>query len=223
MANSVELIGAGWGALAGLSVGFLALLAWRARQHAAVSRPDPAGSPTLVPRHDDAPLVTFESRELDVEHEVSAVLAELQVAARQHQVELEVAVQPRLAVWADPCALRQMLAGMLASAIERAAGDGVLLTAAWHGGRVQVCVIDDGPAADPATLAGALRQVEQCAALQGGTLEIECGKLRGTRVVLRMPGTHGADSLATEEDDVDEPIVRDPPGPSAVYFAYQQR
>ena len=40
------------------------------------------------------------------------MLASLQDAARHHQVELQVAVQPRLTVWADPCALRQMLAGM---------------------------------------------------------------------------------------------------------------
>jgi hypothetical protein len=223
MANSVELVGAGWGALAGLSVGFLALLAWRARQHAAVSRPGPPNAPALVPRHHDAPLVTFESRQLDVEHEVSGVLAELQVAARQHQVELEVAVQPRLTVWADPCALRQILAGMLARAIERAVSGGVLITASWHGGRVQVCVIDDGPAADPARLAAALRQVEQCAALQGGTLEIACGKVRGTRVVLRMPGTSAADALATDEEDVsDEPTVRDAPWARAANVAYQQ-
>jgi hypothetical protein len=223
MANSMELLGAGWGALAGLSVGFLALLAWRARQRAATIRSDPATPAVLAPRHDDAPLMTFESRELDVEHEVSAVLAELQAAVQHRQVELEVAVLPRLAIWADPCALRQMLTGMLARAIEHAVGGGVLITASWHGGRVQICVIDDGPATDHATLAAALRQVEQCAALQGGTLDIECGKLRGTRVVLRMPGASGSDAHATEEVDASErPTVRDAPWARVVNVAYQQ-
>jgi len=129
------------------------------------------------------------------------VLATLQDAAQRHQVELQVAVQPRLTVWADPCGLRQMLTGMLARAIERTEGGGVLITAAWHGGRVQISVIDDGPATDPRNVAAALRHVEQCAALQGGTLEIESGNLHGTRVVVRMPGIGMVDPLTIDEAD----------------------
>lgn len=199
MTNAVGSVGLGWGALAGLSLCILTLLAWRTRRHATTVRSGLTGLP--APRHDETDLVTFESRELDVEHELLCVLATLQDAAQRHQVELQVAVQPRLTVWADPCALRQMLTGMLARAIERTAGGGVLVTAAWHGGRVQVSVIDDGPATDPKNVAGALRHVEQCAALQGGTLEVESGNLHSTRVVLRMPGTGMADPLRMEKAD----------------------
>lgn len=201
MANSVGSLGLGWRALTGLSGTVLALLAWRARQHAALFRSDQATPAEWMRPHDDAPLMTFESRELDVEQEVASVFASLQEMARHHQVELQASVQPRLTVWADPCALRQMLAGMAARAIERTEGGGVLVSATWHGGRVQVGVSDDGPATDPAILMGALRQVEQCAALQGGTLEIACDKPRGVRVVLRLPGPSMRDPLGTEEDD----------------------
>lgn len=199
MTNSVGSAGLGWSALAGLSVSVLTMLAWRTRKRAAIARPDLTILP--APRHDETDLVTFESRELDVEHELLCVLATLQDAAQRHRVELQVAVQPRLTVWADPCALRQMLTGMLARAIERTEGGGVLATAAWHGGRVQVSVIDDGPATDPKNVAGALRHAEQCAALQGGTLEIESGNPHGTRVVLRMPGIGMAGPLMMEEAD----------------------
>ncbi len=199
MTNSVGSVGLGWGELVGLSVSVLILLAWRTRKRATIARPDLTALP--APRHEEAALVTFESRELDVEYELWCVLATFQDAAQRHEVELQVAVQPRLTVWADPCALRQMLIGMLARAIERTEGGGVLVTAAWHGGRVQVSVIDDGPATDPKNVAAALRHVEQCATLQGGTLEIESGNLHGTRVVLRMPGIDMADPLTIEEAD----------------------
>jgi hypothetical protein len=127
-----------------------------------------------------------------------------------------VAVQPQLTVWADPCALQQMLAGMLAPAMERAAGGAVLLSAGWHGGRVQVVVMDDGPTGDHAALAGRLRHVEQCAALQGGTLEIECRLPRGNRVVLRIPCTGTPADLvledqALEDEAFEEPTVRGAP------------
>ncbi len=99
-----------------------------------------------------------------------------------------------------------MLGQMLAQAIERAAGSAVLISAGWHGGRVQVTVTDDAPAGDHAALVGRLREVEQFAALQGGTLEIECWKARGNRVVLRMPGKVAPDALANDEGAAD---VRD--------------
>src|SRR5271157_3704993 len=174
MANSVHWLGAGWGVLTGLTVGFLPLIGWRARQRGAVFRTASAGPAQTAPRHEDVRLMTFESRELNVEHEVSGALAQLQEAAHRHQVELEVTVQPKLAMWADPCALRQMLVGLVSPAMERAEGGAVLVSAGWHGGRVQVTVMDDGPTGDHATLVGRLREVEQCAALQGGTIEVEC-------------------------------------------------
>jgi len=212
MANLVGLLGAGWAVLTGLSIGFLALLGWRARQRVVISRSASASSAQPVPRQDDIRLMTFESRELDVEHEVCGALAQLQEMAHRHQVELQVAVQPRLAMWADPCALQQMLVEMLSQAMQRAEGGAVLVSADWHGGRVQVTVTDDGPAGDHAALVGRLREVEQFAALQGGTLEIECWKLRGNRVVLRMPGKVAPDTLSTDDDEPDDPAAaRDRP------------
>ncbi len=217
VANFVGLLGVGWVALTGLSVGFLALLGRRTRQRDAVSWSAASAVPVQpVPRHGEIRLMTFEARELDVAHEVAGALGQLQAMAHRHQAELQVAVQPKLTMWADPSALQQMLVGLLSQAIARAAGGAVLVSAGWHGGRVQVTVVDDGPAADHATLLGLLREVEQGAALQGGTFEIDCRKGSGTRVVLRMPGTGAQDAMSADDEASDELPVRDAPWTEAL-------
>jgi hypothetical protein len=206
MASTVELFGVGWGLATGLCIGFLALLGWRDRRHVIIFPADLAIPAHKLSRHRDRPLMTFESRELDVEQEVSAALAQLQEAAHGHRVELQLAVQPKLAMWADPCALQQMLIGVVSQAIERAKGGAILVSAIWHGGRVQVTVMDDGPADDHEALMGQLREVAQCTALQGGTLEVECHRPSGNKVMLRMPGTSqdagSDDDAGSAEDDV---------------------
>jgi hypothetical protein len=237
MVKLIEWFGVGWGVLTALSIGFVVLLAWRTHPRAAASQsavlrsavpqaavpqaavPQSAVSQSSVPPpgavkpaataplHGDLRPLTFEARELDLGAEVAGALAQFRDIAQRHHVELQITAQPRLAVWADPGALRQMLARMLTQAVERTPGTAVLLSAGWHGGRVQVTVTDDGPAGDHAALVGRLREVEQFAALQGGTLEIECWKLRGNRVVLRMPGKAAPDTLATDDDVPDGPAV----------------
>lgn len=211
MARLLEWIELGWGALTVLAIGFLALLARRSHQRAGAFQPAVAESAAPAPSHGDLRSFTFGSRELDVDHEVTAALTQFGSLAQRQGVELHIAVQPRLAVWADPGALRQMLASMLAQAVERAADSAVLLSAGWHGGRVQMTVTDDGPAGDHAALVGRLREVEQCAALQGGTLEIECWKLRGNRVVLRMPGKAAPETFSVGDDAADAPGTHDTP------------
>jgi hypothetical protein len=212
MTNSMGFLGLGWVALTALSSGFVVLVGWRARQRAArlaaPSGPVSANPTPPLPWHGDVGLVTFESRKLEVDHEISGALAQLRDVALRDQVEVQVVVQPSLAVWADPCALRQMLLGIVSQAIERAEGSALLVSASWHGGRTQVIVMDDGPAGDPAILMGRLREVEQCAALQGGTLEFECRPLRGNKVVLRMPGAVAPDAHSTD-DDVPEEMTAD--------------
>jgi hypothetical protein len=208
MANSIGFLGLGWVALSALSLGFVVLVGWRARQRsarlAAPSGPVSANRTPPLPRHGDVGLATFESRKLEVDHEMSGALAQLRDEALRDQVELQVVVQPGLAVWADPHALRQMLLGIVSQAIERAEGSALLVSASWHGGRTQVIVMDDGPAGDPAILTGRLREVEQCAALQGGTLELECRPHRGTKVLLRMPGAVAPDAHPTDDDVTEE-------------------
>jgi hypothetical protein len=211
MVNSVELIGALWGALSGVCVGFVVLRGWRAWRGASGS-PAASPSPALAPLlQGDSRLMTFESRELDLGREVSGALAQLQDAPQRYHVEVQISVPPDLAIWADPDVLRQMLAGILMQAMERAKGAAVLLSAEWHAGRVQVTVVDDGPTADRAALTARLRGVEQYAALQGGMLEIECRSARGNRVVLRMPGSSAPDHALADDDASEEPtVVRSP-------------
>jgi len=214
MASSIGLLGLGWVALTGLSIGFVALVEWRARQLTARYATSQSATADLAqpgPRYGEVRLATFESQKLDVDHEVSAALVQLRDMVMRGRVELQVVVQPGLGVWADPCALLQMLLGILSQAIERAAGSALLVSASWHGGRMQLTVMDDGPVGNPAALMGRLRDVEQCAALQGGTLEIECRPLRGNKVVLRMPGTGAPEELLADDYVVDELIADDDP------------
>jgi hypothetical protein len=216
MTSSIGFLGLGWVVLTGLSIGFVALLGWRARQragHRAMTVEATSAKPVLPPaiRHGDVRLMTFEPRNLDVAHEVSAALAQLQDVALRDQVELQVVVQPGLAIRADPRVLLQMLLGIVSQAIERANGGALLVSASWHGGRTQIGVMDDGPAGDPALLASRLRDVEQCAALQGGMLEIECRGPRGNKVVLRMPGTDAPCEVLIDDDMADELVANREP------------
>jgi hypothetical protein len=216
MATLLEWAGLGWGALTALTMGFIALAGRRSRQRAAVSQPIAASPDPPVLPSGDLRLVPYETRELDVGDEVAGALAQFRSLAQRYHVELQVTTEPRLTVRADPAALRRMLAGMLVQAVERAAGRAVLLSAGWHGGRVQVTVTDDGPPGDHAALVGKLREVEQCAALQGGTLEIECWKLRGSRVVLRMPGKVAPETESADDDAADEADAPSAPWTGAV-------
>ncbi len=212
MASAVGLFGAGWGVLTGICIGVLVLLGWRDRRRAVSVPADAGNSAHELREHRDKPLMTFKSRELDVEQQVSAALAHLEELAHRHRAELQVAVQPSLMIWADPCALQQMLIGVVSQAIERAEGAAFLLSAVWHGGRVQLTVMDDGPANDRAALIGQLREVAQCTALQGGTLEVECRRPNGNKVILRMPGTASQEAVSAE-DDVPS-MAYEPPQPN---------
>lgn len=216
MVNALGLLDAGWGALIALTAIGLGFLVWRVRRWAVADRSAAAYGTGLFAPYHEASLATFASRELDVAQEIADAVGRLRAAARRQHIEVQVAVQPQLTMWADPCALQQMLAGMLTPAMERAPGGAVLVSAAWHGGRVQVVVMDDGPAGDHAALAGQLRHVEQCAALRGGTLEIECRRPRGNRVVLRIPGAGTPadlviDDRAPEDEVFDETTARSTP------------
>jgi len=123
----------------------------------------------------------------DLGAEASAVLRSCETLAAQRLVTLEVAVQPRLSVQADPRAVRQIIADLVAHAIEQAPCGHVLLGAARVGNRVQISVSDDGAGCDCVLQAGQLRAAERLAALQGAALEISPIAGQGTTVIVRLP------------------------------------
>jgi two-component system, cell cycle sensor histidine kinase PleC len=128
---------------------------------------------------------------LDVAAEAAALLALFEGFATQRFVALELAVQPGLAVRADPRALREILGDLVRRGIEQSPCGRVLLAAAHVGGRVQITVSDDGRQIDRAAQASRLRPAQRLAALQGATMDFDVRKGQGTTVVVRWPAGTG--------------------------------
>jgi len=123
---------------------------------------------------------------LDLAAEVRDVLGQMGPDAARRRVRLEMAVQPDLAVHADPLVLRALLGDLVGNAMRHAPGGRVLLSAARLGGRVEIAVTDDGAGAEAAMQEAALREAGQLVALQGGTIHIEVHPGEGTTVLLRL-------------------------------------
>ncbi len=150
----------------------------------------------------------LESGLLDVAAEIRAVLEQLDGLAAQNFVEFELAVQPRLAIQADPRVFRDILTKLVVHAIDQAPGGRVLLGAARQGGRVLVTVSDEGAGTDRATQESALRPAERLAALQGASLEVDARAGQGTTVVLRLTAASTARRDTTAAEPTDPATIR---------------
>jgi hypothetical protein len=129
----------------------------------------------------------FAGDDLDVTAELHDVLARLEPLAAQHLVQIDLAVQPDLAVHLDPQACRQALTDVVSAAIAGAPGGRVLLAASRAGSSVNVVASDDGAAVDHTRREAALRPASELLALHGGRLDIKAHKGEGTTVILRLP------------------------------------
>ncbi|HEY1933898.1 MAG TPA: HAMP domain-containing sensor histidine kinase [Acetobacteraceae bacterium] len=170
---------------AGVSVIFLAV-GWYRREAIMRRQTDHATAPCL-PRF-ELGRTPFSGGMLDVTAEVRAVLARLAPLAASGFVQLEMAVQPELAVRADQRALGQALGDLVTHAIRHAPCGRVLVGGMRHGGRVQISVTDDGAGPPEAEQEAALRDAERLIALQGGTIQVETHPREGgSTVLLRLP------------------------------------
>jgi len=124
---------------------------------------------------------------LSVVGEARAILRECEGLAARQLAELDCAIQPDLAVRADPRAFREILRDLVVNALNQAPCGRVLLGAAHASGRVHISVSDDGARVDRELRASRLRPAERLAALQGATMVIDARPGHGTTVVLRMP------------------------------------
>jgi len=166
--------------------GTIAVAGWQRRQDLMMRRRAPGLAQTF-----ELGQTPFESGMLDVAAEARAVLRQLEGQAAKRFVELEMAVQPGLAVRADPGAFRSLLFDLLNCAIGAAPCGRILLAGVHAGHRVQISVTDDGPMADAALRQARLRDAERLAALQGATLRVEARTSQGTTVYLRLPTSDG--------------------------------
>lgn len=159
---------------------------WRAR----AAGMDPAAP--RVPRF-ELSRTPFASGELDVTAELDAVMVQLGPEAARRYVQLEMAVQPELAVRADPRALREVMGDLVANAIRHCPCGRVLVGAERHGGRVQISVTDDGVGPTSEVQEGVLRTAAELVALQGGTFDVQSRPGAGTTVTVRLPEMVRAD------------------------------
>lgn len=130
---------------------------------------------------------SFGSSLLDVEFEAREALRQVDGLAAGNRVRLQIAIQPDLAVRADPHGFRRALIEMLENAIGHSPCGKVLVGGTVHGGRVQIAVLDDGQGPDRLAQEAVLRPAERIVALHGGTLHVETRPGQGTLVVMRLP------------------------------------
>ena len=166
-----------------LTVSTIAVLAGWTRRREILQRQDRPFVPDRLDLRQD----TLTAGLLDVASATNAVFRQFESLAANRFVALEVAVQPNLAVRADPRAFQEILADLLQQAIEQSPCGRVLLGAGHVGGRVQITVSDEGAHADRGLRASRLRPAQRLAALQGATMDIDARKGQGTTVVLRLP------------------------------------
>jgi hypothetical protein len=149
----------------------------------------------------------FAAGVLDVAAETAAVLRRFDSLAAMRFVALEIAVQPDLAVRADPRVLRDILGELLGQAIDQPSCERVLLGAVRIGGHVHISVSDDSVQADRALRASQLRSAERLAALQGATLDVDVRAGQGTTVLLRLPGSATGRRPGNEAEKLDPASV----------------
>jgi hypothetical protein len=183
------------GATALSALGFAAL---RNRAGTLAKQDAPDGPELEEILHYEPGLLSFRGERLDVATEARWAMSALAGRAARLGSRLELAVSPGLAVWMDPRAFRKLLAEIVAQAIGAAPCGRVLLTAAPHGGRVQIGVSHDSPAASREALETALRPAAEIAALNGGTLEVTVRAGQGGTVRVRLPEPAANPAPATD-------------------------
>jgi hypothetical protein len=190
-------------ALLALTISTIVVAAgWRRRRDLLIRQSRPFIGGAIQLGHDQ-----FTSGVLDIAAETAAVIARFESLAAERFVALEVAVQPGLAVHADPRALREILGDLVACAIEQSPCGRVLLTAGRIGARVQIAVSDDGTESDRALRSSQLRPAERLAALQGAVLEVDARPGWGTTVALRLPAGATRRRPGTEAETLDPASV----------------
>jgi hypothetical protein len=118
--------------------------------------------------------------------ETLAVLAAEDNFARNHFVELQVAVEPRLVAQIDAAQYRICLRELVHDAICRA-GSGVLVTAMHHADGVEIAVLDDGTGPAQQQSHGEAQPGRHLPLPGGATLVARYERGSGTTLLLRLP------------------------------------
>jgi signal transduction histidine kinase len=145
------------------------------------------------------PDLEFGTTAVDLGAAVRATAAEVGGLARDHDVQLELAVDPAMPVHGNPNVPGAVLRDTLVMAIRAASGGHVLVTAATLGGQSNIRISDDGPGNDQRPRESLMRDADLLVTLLGGSVDVRATPGRGTTVILRLPVP------AAERAEVSEP------------------
>ncbi|MEI7712365.1 MAG: hypothetical protein WCI94_13075 [Rhodospirillales bacterium] len=153
--------------------------------------------------------------ELNVEAELRAAAAEIVPLLVQNRTRIDVAVRPGLTLRANRSALREILHAVLRRALQDAATEQLLLTAAPEPGRVRIAITDDAQATATAARQAALRDAAALLAIQGGSMHIDVRPGQGTIVALYWPAplspVASRESRSNARDTPEQPALRPEP------------
>jgi hypothetical protein len=172
-----------------MSIGNLlpaALSAWKPRRAMRPVEMPTSGPSKARPRAAWPQLGAVPSGAIAVAPETQAVLAAEDGFARNHFVELQMAIEPRLVAQIESAQYRTCLRGLVRDAIVRASS-GVLVTATRQADGVEIAVLDDGtsPAGLPSD--GSAQPVQGVPVPRGAALSVRYEQGRGTTTLLRLP------------------------------------
>ena len=170
--------------------------------------------------------------DIDVSELIEATLPLVRERAEANNLTLTTDVPHDLPdLYADPRALKQILANLISNAIKfTEPGGHVAITAAYEGGQIALCVVDTGigiAKKDLPTVLQAFGQVDGgltrrhqgtglglhlvqvLVELHGGAFEIDSEPGQGTRVTVRFPAVRTcAPGVARDSEERDPPPVR---------------
>lgn len=140
----------------------------------------------------------------DVDAALRLALKRLVPVMARQSVQADIASPSGLLVRMRSAVLADLLEDFLAAAIHSAPASRLLLTAAIHGGWVDINVTDDIPGADPAVRRGSVSRLAERMAMRGGGLEVDVRPAEGTTMTLRLA------AVATERTDQNEQSQPEP-------------
>jgi hypothetical protein len=133
----------------------------------------------------DIDVNTLDSR-TDVAGAIRLALKRLAPLMTSQSVQVDVAAPSGLFGCMRAAMLTDLLEELLDAAVHAAPGSRLLLTAAMHGDRIYVGIMDDMPGADPEARMSGIRNLIERVALRGGALDIDVRPAEGTMMTLRL-------------------------------------
>ncbi len=175
----------------------------------------------------EAGMLQIDKRDFDLVAVLQATCAQFAFQAAQKDVGLELQIDPSAnGRWrGDDLRLRQVISNLVSNAVKFTGMGGVTVTAAAHGGMLEMCVADTGVGMERDAVARLFQSFTQgdsttsrryggtglglaisrhLARLMGGDLEVTTALGQGSSFCLRLPLARGAFSFEPDEKDEEQ-------------------